>query len=624
MLYQIVISMSRKQKQAIFCLMDAFVAPLAFLFACSLGGISAVTWGGAVWALCAGLVAISALMTSKMGLTRLKLNVYEARGMNKTFLFAASLGLAAAAIDWLFSIGIPSRVFVIFVIVMVCAAITWRIVLRYLTGAIYRQADQLRRVLIYGAGQAGRQLLEALRHDNEVDVLGFVDDNVALQGLHIAGTQVHSAHHLRDLVSELRIDRIILAMPTITPVATARLANRLRNIGCDVHRLPSFPDLIRENGDLKLDVSPVSIHDLLGRSRLERELPGVSHTYQGKCILVTGAGGSIGAELCRQLAACGPKRLVMLDHSELALYQIDKEMRAQFPDIELLPVLGSVMNAGLVQETILDNQIDIILHAAAYKHVPMVEGNTLEGLSNNVLGTKVVADLARSCGVARFILVSTDKAVRPTSIMGGSKRMSELVVQDLAERCSQTLFSMVRFGNVLGSSGSVLPLFQDQIARGGPVTVTHPDVTRFFMTISEAARLVLLAGAFARGGDVFALDMGEPVKIDQLARRMIKGAGFNVVATDDTDRAGIEIRYTGLRPGEKLHEELLITSDMLTTPHPKILRAQEARLTEFELANALRDLRKAIENRNVVAAREVVNRWVEAPDPQVALQQRGA
>jgi FlaA1/EpsC-like NDP-sugar epimerase len=208
--------------------------------------------------------------------------------------------------------------------------------------------------------------------------------------------------------------------------------------------------------------------------------------------------------------------------------------------------------------------------------------------------------------------------------MGGSKRMSELVVQDLAERCSQTLFSMVRFGNVMGSSGSVLPLFQDQIARGGPVTVTHPDVTRFFMTISEAARLVLLAGSFARGGDVFALDMGEPVKIDQLARRMIKGAGFNVVATDDTDHAGIEIRYTGLRPGEKLHDELLITSDMLTTPHPKILRAQEARLTEFELANALRDLRKAIENRNEVAAREVVNRWVEAPDPQAALQQRGA
>lgn len=381
-----------------------------------------------------------------------------------------------------------------------------------------------------------------------------------------------------------------------------------------MHALPSFAEMMGEGG-LRNQPEALKLDDLLGRNRLESELPGVSHAYAGRRIMVTGAGGSIGSELCRQILACAPACLVLVEQSELALYRIQKELQEWRAAPTIVPILGSVTDGAAMEEALRGHQVDVVLHAAAYKHLPLVEANPIAGLDNNVIGTKVMADAARNCGVERFILVSSDKAVRPTNVMGASKRLAEMVVQDLATRSPHTRFSMVRFGNVLGSSGSVIPLFEEQIARGGPVTLTHEEVTRFFMTIAEAARLVLLAGSFARGGDVFVLDMGDAVPISRLARQMIEGAGYTVRDAENPD-GDIEIVVTGLRPGEKLHEELLISADMLTTPHPKILRAQEGYLSEFETATALKELREAIATRDALAARSVIGRWVETDAPE--------
>lgn len=397
----------------------------------------------------------------------------------------------------------------------------------------------------------------------------------------------------------------------------SRLQKRVILLGLDclsaVLALPFFADLvgIRNSGQR---IAPFQVSDLLGRNGLDHDLPGINHDYAGRNILVTGAGGSIGSEICRQLMSSGAASLVLLDHHEPSLYAITRELQDAQAELAIHPVLGSVCEASLVRHAIAQHKIDVVLHAAAYKHVPLVEANMIEGIRNNVLGTKILADEARRAQVARFTLISSDKAVRPVGIMGCSKRLAEMVVQDLARRSSTTAFSIVRFGNVLGSSGSVIPLFQDQIARGGPVTLTHADVTRYFMTLSEAVRLVLLAGTFSRGGDVFVLDMGAPVPIRNIARQMIEAAGYRV--RDEQNPSGdIQIVVTGLRPGEKLHEELLIGSDMLTTPHPKILRAQESHLSELEMASALQSLRRAVDARDTEAMSGLLHRWIQKDGP---------
>ena len=445
--------------------------------------------------------------------------------------------------------------------------------------------------------------------DDEFEGACFVDDNAALRGLNIGGLRVHQPRDIRKLVARHKIDRIVLAMPSASHSTRIRIAKRLDGVGCEVHALPSFAEMVLGRGSTDT-ARPFETSALLGRTALEGELPASNKVYEGHSILVTGAGGSIGSELCRQLLQLKPRRLVLLDHSELSLYSFARELSGLETETEIKSILGTITEAGLVREILDTYEIDVVFHAAAYKHVSLVELNPLEGLRNNVFGTRTLAEEARRAGVKRFILVSTDKAVRPTSIMGSSKRMAELVIQDLATRSTQTRFSMVRFGNVMGSSGSVIPLFEQQIRTGGPVTVTHPDVTRYFMTTSEAVRLVLMAGTFSRGGDVFVLDMGQPVRIFDVARQMIEGSGYSV--RDDANPDGdIEIEFTNLQPGEKMQEELLIGSDMLTTPHPKILRAQEDSLSEIETANALQDLRRAIENRDLAAAKVTLNKWIE-------------
>lgn len=620
MFYNLVMALSRTQKQVLFILMDAAVIPLAMIAALSLSTTGTENAPSLADMLPMMILLAGAGVASGwwLGLTRITLNAYEMRGVIRTATYAGILSVLGLALNTAMKTGLPVGTFVIFALLLLVVSASWRIVLRQITLNIYRHGKDRVRVLIYGAGQTGQQLVAALRHDDAILPVAFIDDNPTLQSLIVSGLRVHAPSSLKTLVLEKDIDRVVLAMPSISQPALARIAHKLRHIGCEVHALPSFAAMVGE-GEIRKQVAPVSIQDLLGRNRLESELPGVSHVYSGRRILVSGAGGSIGSELCRQLIACKPDCVVLVDHSELALYNIDKELRDIGDGLRIVPVLGSVLDERLMRDVLVDHDIDVVLHAAAYKHLPLVETNVLTGLRNNVLGTKVLADSARSAGVDRFILVSTDKAVRPTNVMGASKRLAELLVQDLAARTPGTRFSMVRFGNVLGSSGSVIPLFEEQILRGGPVTLTDPQVTRYFMTISEAARLVLLAGSFARGGDVFVLDMGDPVPIRKLARQMIEGAGFTV-RDDATPTGDIEIKITGLRPGEKLHEELLISSDMLTTPHTKILRAQETFLSEFEMATALKDLRLAIENRDEGAARAVISRWVEQAELDEAAQ----
>ncbi|APZ52401.1 polysaccharide biosynthesis protein [Salipiger abyssi] len=611
MFYRFVTSLTRAQKQILFMLMDAGMIGIAMFSALALN--AAVNPNLplilTLLPLIGALVVVGGYASWKLGLPQIKLNAYDTRGITRTAAFAATCGIVGVALDGILAPPLSLAVYFNFTLLLLVICASWRILLRYVTFEIYRRGQNRMRVLIYGAGQTGQQLAAALRQDNAIEPVAFVDDNPTLQSQLISGLRVHAPSAIKDLIARKGIDRVVLAMPSISQPQLARIAHRLRAIGCEVHALPSFAELVGE-GELRKRVSPVSLDDLLGRNRLESELPGVSHAYSGRRIMITGAGGSIGSELCRQLIACKPDCVVLVDHSELGLYSIDKELRDLSEGLTIVPVLGSVLDEKKMSDLMAEHRIEVVLHAAAYKHLPLVECNVLSGLNNNVIGTKILAEAAREAGVERFILVSSDKAVRPTNVMGASKRLAELIVQDLATRSTSTRFSMVRFGNVLGSSGSVIPLFEEQIARGGPVTLTDRKVTRYFMTISEAARLVLLAGSFARGGDVFVLDMGDPVPIEKLARQMIEGAGYSVKNAANPE-GDIEIEVTGLRKGEKLHEELLISSDMLTTPHHKIMRAQESYLSEFEIATALKDLRNAITGLDEDMARAVIARWVE-------------
>lgn len=561
------------------------------------------------------LLPISAFTIRHFGQHRIKLNAFGMQGVIETGLLAVLLGIAGITSNYfpMLGHGLPMSTFIVFSMLVLILIVTGRLVLRNFVRAIYRSGESRKRVLIYGAGQTGQQLAAALFTDHELDPVAFVDDNPALQKLTISEMRVHSPKNIAALVKRDKIDRIILAMPSANRQVRVRISRKLSQLGCEVMAMPSFTEMVVQGYGQKLP-TPVELSELLGRDGLESDLPEVNDSYQGRGILVTGAGGSIGSELCRQLLTSQPRVLILFEHSELALYNIQQELNGLAPDLRIVAVLGSVIQQELVTETLATHKVEVIFHAAAYKHVPLVEENCLEGLRNNVLGTRLIAEAAKVAKVDSFILVSSDKAVRPTSMMGSSKRMAELVVQDLATRSDNTRFSMVRFGNVLGSSGSVIPLFEEQIRRGGPLTVTHSDVSRYFMTVSEAVRLVLLAGSFSRGGDVFVLDMGKPVNIRKLARQMIETAGYDVRDEQQPD-GDIAIEITGLRPGEKMHEELLIGSDMLTTPHPKILRAQESKLSEIEIANAMQDLRRAIDSRDEAMARQVIKNWVETIRP---------
>lgn len=457
---------------------------------------------------------------------------------------------------------------------------------------VQRNNGHKERVLIYGAGSSGRQLAQALMNGEQYHPIVFVDDDTTLHRSTILGVPVGAPAQITSLIKSHNISRILLALPSVSRARRREVLDALEELPIPVQSIPGMSDLV--DGSMRIDeLQDVKIEDLLGRDPVAPKTKLMQANIQGKVVMVTGAGGSIGSELCRQIISCEPRVLVLFELSEFSLYSIEQELNAQIKqrelDIQLVPVMGTVQRRNRLETVMQAFKVQTVYHAAAYKHVPLVEYNVVEGVRNNVFGTWYAAEAAIASGVETFVLISTDKAVRPTNVMGASKRLAELVLQALAQRQSSTRFCMVRFGNVLGSSGSVVPLFREQIRKGGPVTVTHKDIIRYFMTIPEAAQLVLQAGAMGQGGDVFVLDMGEPVKIADLAKRMIHLMGLEV--KDEVHPNGdIEIKFSGLRPGEKLYEELLIGESVRETAHPRIMAADEICLSWPEMETLLLQL----------------------------------
>jgi FlaA1/EpsC-like NDP-sugar epimerase len=446
-------------------------------------------------------------------------------------------------------------------------------------------------VIIYGAGRTGHQLMLALQ-DTGYKVVAFVDDNASLHGTLLANIKIHSSAVLPRLITSFSAVKVLLALGRTPHSLRLEIIKRLEKLHVNVQTIPDMGDILSGRAHIE-NVRDVDVEDLLGRDSVKPLPDLMEESITNKVVMVTGAGGSIGSELCRQIIDCKPTKLILLDHNEYSLYALEQELVARnLPLVSIIPLLGSVQNGAFLKSIFKRYQVDTVYHAAAYKHVPLVEANIVEGIKNNVLGTLCCAEASVAAGVGLFVLISTDKAVRPTNVMGASKRLAELILQSIAQRQQLTRFVMVRFGNVLGSSGSVVPLFRKQIKGGGPVTVTHPEIIRYFMTIKEASQLVIQAGAMGKGGDVFVLDMGEPVKIVDLALRMIHLSGLSVrdAANPDGD---IEIQYTGLRPGEKLYEELLIGDNVFATDHSRIFKALEQSVSWKEMDLFLKNLKHA-------------------------------
>jgi FlaA1/EpsC-like NDP-sugar epimerase len=451
------------------------------------------------------------------------------------------------------------------------------------------------KVLVYGAGSTGRQLIKGLSEDRSFHCMGFIDDSPMMWGLSVDGVKVYRPTEIEAIIKQRSVDKVLLAIPSASFSERRKVLKRLESLPVQVQTVPSLRDIV--SGSALIDqLNDVSIDDILGRDAVQPNETLLSKDVTGKTVLVTGAGGSIGSEICRQVLRRKPKHLVLFDISEFALYTIHQELEAypEASDTQLHTILGSVQNFERVEHIMQRFSPDTVYHAAAYKHVPLVEHNMFEGVRNNVVGTLNAVRAAYESNVSKFVLISTDKAVRPTNVMGASKRFAELVVQAYAELAHDSVFCMVRFGNVLGSSGSVVPKFKAQIQQGGPITLTHKDITRYFMTIPEASQLVIQAGALAQGGEVFVLDMGEPVRIYDLACRLVHFSGLEV-SEDGPGTGDIDIMVTGLRKGEKLYEELLIGDNAMGTSHSKIMRATEVKLDMAQLLGCLQQFDARLE-----------------------------
>ena len=493
-------------------------------------------------------------------------------------------------------LGFPRRVFVLFAIFLSVGAACSRLFAR--TFFERRQNRARTPVVIYGAGSGGNQLYSALRYGRQYLPIAFIDDDISRQGNLVHGLKVLPFSKLNSYIDEKGVKAVLLAMPAISQNRRANIISKLQKFDISIKTTPRLSDIISGKASLS-DIHNLSIDDLMARPSVQANEDLAGQCVTGKTVLVTGAGGSIGSELCRQILLRKPKTIVLFEMTESSLFYIDQELTTRAKNLgyeaQIVAVLGSVLDANRLKNTMSQHGADTVFHAAAYKHVPMLESNQIEGVRNNVIGTKRVAEACASCDVSSLVVVSTDKAVRPTNLMGATKRFAELVVQAIANSNKQMNTCMVRFGNVLGSSGSVVPTFQEQIRCGGPVTVTHPEMTRYFMTIPEASQLVMQAGAMANNAEVFVLDMGKPMRIYDLAKRMIELSGFQPRDADHPN-GDIEIVFSGLRPGEKMYEELSINGHLEPTLHPKIQQSIENRIVESEVLLASVQLETAIES----------------------------
>ena len=612
-----VLQCSRWQKRGIMMITDALILPLLLWGAYALRFSTLQPLVQDTWLFpIAALTSVAMLYVCGFYRSILRYLGSEAAWSIVTGMSASVITLAA--MSYMVPAEVPRSIFVIYWLLgtMYLGAsrfLARRFLFRVMAGYLNRE-----RVAVFGAGEAGAQLVAALQSGRELNPVLVVDDDPGKQGSLLCGVPVVNRQGLQAKAKQGAVTTVLLALPTLPRHRRMALVNWLEQLDIRVQTVPTFNDIA--SGRARLDeIQDVAIEDLLGRDTVPPRLDLLSRCISGKHVLVTGAGGSIGSELCRQIVKLAPARLVLLEQSEVALYDIERELRALIEqsgrDTTLIPMLGSVVNRGHVQRLCGENRIDTLYHAAAYKHVPIVEANPAAGVRNNIIGTLAAAEGAEAAGVKHFILVSTDKAVRPTNVMGATKRFAEMVLQTMAARGSETVFSIVRFGNVLGSSGSVVPLFRDQIRQGGPVTVTHPEVVRYFMTIPEASQLVIQAGAMAKGGEVFVLDMGEPVRILDLAQTMIRLMGLSV--RDESNPEGdIDIVFSGLRPGEKLFEELLIGEASVRTEHEMIMQAHEETLSDSDVTTAIDAFRAALDRGQGEPLRALLRSYVNGYQPR--------
>ncbi len=565
--------------------------------------------GNYFWALCASIgIALPVFIVS--GLYRA---IFRYSGWPALLAVANAVGIYGLLYASIFTaigvVGVPRTVGLIQPILLLLFVGGSRALVRIWLGdqylSILKRASRPK-VLIYGAGSSGRQLVAAMANSHEMQVVGFLDDDDRLHGHVLNGQPIYNPAELAELAPALIISDVLLAMPSLSRKRRNEILNQIRTAHVAVRTLPSVTDLAQGKVSFS-DLRELDIDDLLGREPVMPNHILLAMNLCSKVVMVTGAGGSIGSELCRQILAVGPTKLLLIEQSEFALYGIHQELEEKLlgRDVVLVPLLASVQDGERMHEIMSTWHPDTVYHAAAYKHVPLVEHNPAEGIKNNVFGTLRTAQAAVVNGVSDFVLISTDKAVRPTNVMGASKRLAEMALQALAATTVGTKFSMVRFGNVLGSSGSVVPKFRQQIRAGGPVTLTHPEITRYFMTIPEASQLVIQAGAMAKGGDVFVLDMGRSIKIMDLARRMIELSGLTVKDENCPD-GDVEIETTGLRPGEKLYEELLIGDNPERTSHPRVMKAHEVFMPWSELESRLKALEMALNVNDLGVIRQIL------------------
>lgn len=568
------------------------------------------------------------------GLTVLSLSIFVSIGMHRAVLryaglkmletigvgVLASMGILIALVFLAQDAGLPRSVFIIYGALLFIISGGVRILALRLLGFSRGHLNKGKPVVIYGAGDGGRQLVGLLHNGSEYTPVAFLDDDAQLQGRDVEGLKVFDPSESEELGSLQRkgVEEVLLAIPSASMDQRKKIIKRLEPLPFRVRTVPDFQKIM--SGKAQLDqLEELRLEDLLGRDPVAPDKALLGKCIAGKSVLVTGAGGSIGSELCRQILTLNPTALVLFEQSEFALYQIEHELRQlrimNGHDFEIIPVLGSVTHQNRLQNILVAYAVETVYHAAAYKHVPLVEHNPAEGVANNVFGTLQATEAAIQAGVSDFVLISTDKAVRPANVMGATKRMAEMVLQALQVSHPEIMLSMVRFGNVLGSSGSVVPLFRKQVKAGGPITVTHADVIRYFMTIPEAVQLVIQAGAMAQGGDVFVLDMGKPVKILDLAKQMIHLAGLNI--QDEKNPEGdIAIKFTGLRPGEKLYEELLIGENVSGTRHPMIMRAEEEMLPWNDLQQLTADMKQCMKEHDIDKLRALLLEAVKGYQPQ--------